>query len=153
MPWPVRQATASRTRQDVRPQKGMQDVGYCTYIPAVDFTRLGFSAWTRKTMFRCDESTFSFSSRNTLSTPYSWRVEKLTKRPKTPARSLSITKFFFPRTCSATVRVHLEQVTQEGRTPSRRWSSSLLALSFRKPVSGVEIEAIPSRHGVGSPLL
>ena len=92
-------------------------------------TVFAFSPRTRKTMLRCDESTLSFSRKNGLSTPYSWRVENLTRRFSGPARAFSRTRFFFPRTWWLRVSMYSGTRGRHYLTPSSRSSRSRRAFS------------------------
>ena len=72
-------------------------------IPATVRAFLAFSPRTRNTTFRWLASTLWFSKKKTLSTPYSWSVLNLTKRPIVPAKAFSMTRFFLPLTWSLLV--------------------------------------------------
>lgn len=107
-------------------------------IPAMDWACLALSPRATNTTFRWLTSALPFSRKNNLSTPYSWRVENLTNRFIGPARPLSSTKFFFPRTCRSDRSVAAWRNQREWEpllTPSSKYRRSFRALSLIWSVS------------------
>ena len=107
---------------------------------------VAFSPRAKKTTFFWDESTLSFSSKKSLSTPCSWRVENLTKMPTVSARDFSITRFFFPRTCNTSIAVAKSLAGPRNLTYAFKQIEKISACFVSDLIS---IEARMRRHGGG----